>query len=319
MQPVQVPEQQVEVQPVLASGPGKRLEYRLNLWSDKAKKLYGSKAFKVGLSLGEKCPNRAKRGCIFCIPSTFTEDNNNYSIQQQLDIGIAKIRKGVGRELVYLAYFQDETTGAIKINKLRDAFEIASSDSRVKGIIASTRPDYCDDEYLQLCKKYNVHIELGMQTIHDKSLELLGRNHTFQDTKLALERIKHHGLHAGVHLIIGIPDESLEDMIETIHYANRQDIITDVKLHNLVAFKGSKLYDCDLDLINIDEYIELLMKLIPEISVEKTISRFFTSNLHRNQIARNVSGEKKVWLNKLLSELYAHGMYQGMNVRGYFE
>ncbi len=299
---------------MLVKGQGKRLEYRINLWSEYAKRKYDGKTFKVGLSLGLQCPNRARNGCIFCLPSTFTENHSFIPIKEQLDIGIRKVSKGVGKELSYLAYFQDETTGAVPLEILEQAFETVYSEKKVKGIIVSTRPDYCSDQFLELCKKFNVHLELGLQTINDKSLIFLNRNHSFIQVEDALKRIADKNLTAGVHLIIGIPNETYDDMLLTIEYINSQRVITDVKFHNLVAFKGSKLADLNVKLLNIDEYIDVLIEILKKLSLKKTVSRLFTSNLQRNGIATNINGDKKLWLNKLLERLYKDDVYQGMNL-----
>ena len=303
--------QVVEV-PVLPNGPGKRLEYKLNLWSEWAKQHYGSKVFKVGVSLNSACPNRAEGGCIFCLQDTFTPEYKHQSTTEQLNTSIDRIKRGVRRDLKFIAYFQDETMGAVATEKLESAFKEAIQHPEIVGLIVSTRPDYCSDEFLDVVSRYNAFLELGMQTIHNESLTLLNRNHSHNDTVDALKRIENKGIMAGVHLIVGIPNESINDILETIRYVNSKPVITDVKLHNLVAFKGTKLAISNYTLPNINEYIQILIKIIPYLVENKTISRLFTSNLSQSQIALNIQGEKKLWLNQLLQEIYTKNILQGL-------
>ncbi|MBN2830222.1 MAG: radical SAM protein [Candidatus Cloacimonetes bacterium] len=297
--------------PVLHNGPGKRLEYRINFWSEQAKELYGKKIYRVAVSLNTPCPNRTHGGCNFCLQDSFAPEFRGIPIGEQLRLSIAKIAKNAPEEHGFIAYFQDETIGASDYSTLDKAIKEALSIPKVLGIIVSTRPDHCDDDFLRIIKKHNAYLELGMQTIHPQSLLFLNRNHTHEHTVDALQRIDKHGLKTGVHLIIGIPGESIGDMLETIQFVNRNSVITDVKFHNLVAFENTPISRLNNHLPDIDEYIETLLVLLPQLTNRVTISRLFTSNILKSEIALNITGEKKVWLNKLLKRIYETGVFQG--------
>ena len=156
-----------------------------------------------------------------------------------------------------------------------------------------------------------------MQSIHDKSLDFLNRNHNFLQTQKAIEICGKAGLDVGVHLIIGIPDESFDDMLETIKYVSSNDFIKQVKFHNLVVYKNTKLAEMkNINSLSIDEYIDILSELIPFLREDIVISRLFTSNIRRSQIAvGNYEGSKPEWLNKLRLKLIEKKYYQGCKIK----
>jgi radical SAM protein (TIGR01212 family) len=305
------PELPAVVVRVLPKGTGKRIEYRINLWSEWAKRQYGHKVFRIGISLNTPCPNRDKGGCIFCLQDSFAPEFRELEIKEQLRLSMLKLKQSTRDNIGFVAYFQDETMGAISPENLDYAIAQAMNYPGIEGVIVSTRPDHCNRTFLEIIKRHNAFLELGVQTIHAKSLAYLNRNHTHEDTMNAFRLIKEFQLSVGVHLIIGIPGESRDDLLRTIDFVNDHSVITDVKLHNLVAFRNTVLADSGVKLPDIDEYIDTLLFLLPHINVETTISRLFTSNIMRNETALNIQGEKKKWLNKFLKRIYEEDITQG--------
>lgn len=281
----------------------KTLSQKINLWNDWAKKTYGKKTYKIPLALNTICPNRKSGACVFCLQSSFSYSCSSKPINKQISEYFNKTPKNPNN-FAYLAYFQDETTGAVDIEVLENAFKTVLQNPKIKGIICSTRPDYFSKNFAALVKKYNATVEIGLQTIHNKSLKLLNRNHTFEDFEKAYSLAEEFNIKLGVHLIIGIPDESFENMLKTINYVNSKPNITEVKLHNLVVYKGTKLATMPYKVINIEQYIDILAKILSLIDKSKIISRLFTSNFRMQEISVNTTGTKKLWLNALLKKLY---------------
>ncbi len=293
------------------------LEKRIYTYSTFLEKKFGRKVFRVGLSTGIKCPNRIEHeGCIFCNPKTFTGEyqSQNLSIEKQLDDAIPRIKKSCGN-VGLLAYFQDETSTAGDLEFLRSKFSQALFHKEILGLIVSTRPDFVNDEIVEMLLSFKVPvtIEIGMQSVHDKSLDFLNRNHNFLQTRKAIEFCDEAGLDVGVHLIIGIPNESFDDMLQTIKYVSSNHFIKQVKFHNLVVYKNTKLSEMkNIFSLSIDEYIDILSELIPFLRRDIVISRLFTSNIRKSQIAvGNYEGSKPEWLNKLRLKLIEKNYSQG--------
>jgi len=293
------------------------LEKRIYTYSTFLEKKFSRKVFRVGLSTGIKCPNRINNGgCIFCNPETFTGEyqSQDLSIVEQLDDAIPRIKKSCG-DVGLLAYFQDETSTAGDIEFLKSKFFQALSHPEILGLIVSTRPDFVKAETVKMLQSFKapVTIEIRMQSVHDKSLDFLNRNHNFLQTQKVIELCGEAGLDVGVHLIIGIPNESFDDMLQTIKYVSSNHFIKQVKFHNLVVYKNTKLSEMkNIFSLSIDEYIDILSELIPFLRRDIVISRLFTSNIRKSQIAvGNYEGSKPEWLNKLRLKLIEKNYSQG--------
>lgn len=294
-----------------------RLEYRIFTYSAYLLKKYGTKVFRVGLSTGEICPHRLiNGGCIYCNPDTFTGDyqSKGLTIKEQLDDAVPRIKKACG-DVKLLAYFQDETSTSGNIAFLKQKFDEALKNSDMLGLVVSTRPDYINAEVIKLLSSYNVPItvEIGLQSIHNKSLEFLNRAHTFEEVHEAINLCGEAGLEVGVHVILGIPNETFEDMLQTIKYITSDRYIKQVKFHNLVIYKHTKLAQMDnIPTYSINEHIKNIAELIPYLRGDIAVSRLFTSNIRRSQIAiGDYSGNKTKWMNELRKYMYNHGINQG--------
>lgn len=276
--------------------------------------------FRVGLSTGIPCPHRVKTGgCIFCNAETFTGEYQmaGNSIASQLQEAIPRIKANCG-DVLLLAYFQDETSTAGSLEFLRQKFSQALAHPEVIGLVVSTRPDYINQDIIEMLKSFNtpVTIELGLQSVHDKSLQFLNRGHSFEQTDRAIQICGQAGLKVGVHLIMGIPGESRNDMLQTIHYVTSNPYINQVKFHNLVVYKYTALEQLanegKIELLSIPEYIEILANLLPYLRGDIAVSRLFTSNIRRSQIALGeFPGNKTQWMNELRKYIYNQGIIQG--------
>ena len=300
-----------------------RLEYRIFTYSAYLSNKFGKKVFRVGLSTGKTCPHRVRNGsCIFCNPHTFTGEyqSRDLSIKEQYNDAIPRIKEACG-DVKLLAYFQDETSTYGDIKFLKQKFDEALSHPEVIGLVVSTRPDYINEEVIELLASYNVPvtIEIGLQSIHNRSLNLLNRGHTFEQVVKAISMCSEAGLSVGVHLIMGIPNETFNDMLETIQWISSNKNIKQVKFHNLVVYKNTKLAQMkDIPTYTIEEHIKNLGDLISHLRGDIAVSRLFTSNIRRTHIAvEEYKGNKTQWMNLLRKYLYRHNLNQGdkTNVR----
>lgn len=210
---------------------------------------FGQRVWKVSVDGHFNCPNVdgtvATGGCVFCNIKSFSPSRRlrKRSITEQIDEGIARIgrRNKVGR---FLAYFQPATNTYAPVPQLRELYLEAIAHPQVAGMVIGTRPDCVADEVLDLLTELSqrvwLSVEYGVQTIHDRSLDWMNRGHHYDAFVDAWKRTRARGLHAGVHLILGIPGESREDMIATACEMARLGVDA-VKLHNLYAVRGTPL------------------------------------------------------------------------------
>lgn len=295
-----------------------RLEERIYTYSNYLKQKFGRKIFRVGLSTGIPCPHRIKTGgCVFCNPHTFTGDyvRKELSIQRQLQEAVPKIKANCG-DVGLLAYFQDETSTAGKITELQKKFNSALNYPEVYGLVLSTRPDFINVETVEMLKQISkpVTVEIGLQSIHDSSLEFLNRGHSYKQVDEAINLCGNYGLEVGVHLILGIPGESFQEMKATVQYVSQNDNIKQVKFHNLVVFKNTKLAQMikAKEIISIDSYIDILTNLLAYLKGNKVVTRLFTSNITGSELAvGNLTGNKTKWMNQLRKTMIARDIVQG--------
>lgn len=297
-----------------------KLENRIFTYSTFLHHKFGEKVFRVGLSTGIPCPHRIlSGGCIFCNPESFTGSyqDADLSITDQLAHAIPMIRDNCG-SVKLLAYFQDDTSTAGSPDILKAKFYEALTHPDVVGLVVSTRPDYVNPEIIELLKSLQkpVTLEIGLQTIHDSSLDFLCRGHDFHSVDEALDLCEHADLDIGVHLIMGIPGEGYQEMLKTINYVSSRRIISQVKFHNLVGYRNTALADLltsgKIRSFPLSEYIPLLAELLPYLRGDIAISRLFTSNVRKNQISVDkFPGNKTQWMNSLRKIIYKKGIIQG--------
>jgi len=298
-----------------------RLEYRIFTYSAYLLKKFGTKVFRVGLSTGDICPHRIDNGgCVFCNPETFTGEyqSKGLSITEQLEDAVPRIKKACG-DVKLLAYFQDETSTSGNISLLNNKFNEALEHPDMLGLVVSTRADHLNAEVIKLLSAYNVPVtvEIGLQSIHDKSLKFLNRGHTFKQVERAIRLCGEAGLEIGVHVILGIPNETYDNMLQTIKWVTSNEYIKQIKFHNLVIYKNTKLARMDnIPSYSIEEHIKNISELIPHLRGNIAVSRLFTSNIRRSQIALGeYPGNKTKWMNELRKYIYNHGINQGSETK----
>lgn len=249
------------------------------------KENFNKKIIKLPLDGGFTCPNRegtiSKTGCIFCSESGSGEwTYGKKSIRDQIAYQKKRLSKE-GREEAYLGYFQNFTNTYGPISKLRELFYEALEDRDVIGLAIATRADCLDDEVLNLLEeineKYFLIVELGMQSVNQKSLDLINRGYDHETFDLGLKKLKARGVSVLVHMIVGLPYEGFDDYINDVSYINKAQV-RGIKIHNLYVEKDSKLHEYyEKNNLNYDmemeDYVNIVVVILRNLRPDIVINR----------------------------------------------
>jgi len=287
------------------------------------KERFGEKIYKVSLNAGMTCPNRDgtidTRGCIFCSSGgsgDFTEQSN-INITKQINSQI-KIAKNKSKASKFIAYFQAYTNTYAEVEYLKKIYMEAISHPDIVALSIATRPDCLPKEVLNLLNELNkikpIWIELGLQTIHETAAKYIRRGYPLSTFDSAVKELRKIDIEVIVHVILGLPKESNEDIIETINYLNNSDI-QGVKLQLLHVLKNTDLakdYEANkFKVYTMEEYIDTVINCIEHLSEDITIHRVTGDGPKKILIAPKWSGNKKYVLNSLHHEFKIRGAYQG--------
>lgn len=248
----------------------------------------GVKAQKISLNAGFTCPNRdgsiGKGGCTYCNNQTFNPDYcvNTKSITQQLEEGkIFFARKYP--DMKYLAYFQAYTNTYDSVDNLKLKYEEALNVPDVIGIVIGTRPDCMPDtllDYLEeLSHRTFLLIEYGIESVYDATLKRINRGHTHAQTADAIMRTAQRGIRIGAHIILGLPGESRQDMLDEAKTLSSLPISM-LKLHQLQLIKGTRMAEeynndpSDFHLFTVDEYVNLVIDFMEHLRSDIIVERF---------------------------------------------
>lgn len=218
-------------------------------YSDFLRQLYGTRVQKLNVNAGLSCPNRDGSlgwgGCTYCNNASFTPafSRSTASVTQQL-LDAKQFYAGKYASMKYLAYFQSFTGTYAPVEKLRSLYSEALAVPDVVGLVISTRPDCLSDEVINLLCDIDMHhrviVEIGVETMHDSTLALINRCHSWQCAANAIMRVASRNITVGAHLILGLPCESEDDMLATVN-AIAQLTISTVKFHQLQVLRGTPL------------------------------------------------------------------------------
>ena len=292
------------------------------------KETFGEKVYKITLNGGMTCPNRdghiGTGGCIFCSPGGSGDFAGNaaLSITEQLAAGKAQLlAKRPVRS--YIAYFQAFTNTYAPAGYLEQIFTEAIQDPEVKVLSIATRPDCLGDDVLKLLKRLNgikpVWVELGLQTIHPQSARFIRRGYGLEIFDRAVKDLRKAGIKVIVHVILFLPKETEEMMLETIDYLNRCDI-QGVKLQLLHILEGTDLADIyreeHFHTPDMEEYVRLLGKCILRLRPDIVIHRLTGDGPKDILIAPLWTGAKRTVLNRLHQYLKENEIWQGKEYHG---
>ena len=299
---------------------------RYNAFSDELKRVFGCRVQRISVDAGFSCPNRdgvlGSEGCIFCSGS----GSGAYSIRRDLSVaGQIEDGKEVMRRKYkaqrFIAYFQAYSNTYAPVEQLRALYAEALSVSGVVGLIVATRPDCLSDEvleYLQeLSRQTYLWLELGVQSIHDRTLTLINRRHDHAGSVDAVQRATSRGVRVCAHVILGLLGETREEMLDMAGELNRLGV-EGVKLHLLHVMKGTRLAEMhgrgEVQLLGRDEYAGLVCDFLERLDPRILIHRLTGDGGHDNLVAPLWSLKKFEVLNLIDAELERRGTRQGSNL-----
>lgn len=296
---------------------------RYSPFSDELKRVFGCKVQRISVDAGFTCPNRDgsldSAGCIFC----GGHGSGSYGIRRDLDIS-AQLEDG--KEVMqrkykaskFLAYFQAYSNTYAPVDHLQKIFSEVLAVPDVVGLIIATRPDCLPDDVLDYLQELSTQtylwLELGLQSMHDRSLTAINRRHDHACSVNAVQRAKSRGLRVCAHVILGLPGESREEMLSMAGELNRLGI-DGVKLHLMHVMKGTELadmYGCgEVTVMDRDEYAGLVCDFLELLNPRILIHRLTGDGGHDNLIAPLWSLKKFEILNLIDAVMERRGTRQG--------
>lgn len=286
------------------------------------KQKYGKKVYRLAISSGMTCPNRdgtiGERGCIFCSAGGSGEfaSSAGLTVGEQLEAAKRRVRSKT-RDNLYIAYFQPFTNTYAPVEKLRALYEAAIAPDDIVGLSIGTRPDCLPPEVIGLLREINrkkpVTVELGLQTIHESTAAYIRRGYPLSVYDEAVKALHEAGIEVVTHVILGLPGETEEMMLETVKYVGR---VTDgVKLQLLHVLEGTDLAADYLNglfrTLTLEEYARILCRCIRILPNNVVIYRLTGDGDKKSLIAPRWSADKKRVLNYINKSLADNRIQQG--------
>ena len=288
---------------------------RINTISEYLKREFGRKTIKLAIDGGFTCPNRdgskGSGGCTFC------SDTGSGEFSSDIDDQI-RLLSDKWPDAAYLAYFQNHTNTYAPVEELREKYFAVLKDPRIKGLVIGTRPDCLGDDVLELLSEINrthfLWVELGLQTIHEETAERINRCYPLEVFDKAMEDLRSRGIRTVVHLILGLPGESEEMMLDSVRYVANKPELFGMKLHLMNLVKGSALAAKSPDYVSfpdIPAYVDLVVRCLEIIPPTVTIHRL-TGDAPRPILISPVwSFNKRTILNSINERLNLLDTWQG--------
>lgn len=288
------------------------------------KKLYGKKTFKVSLNGSFSCPNKINgKGCIFCsrLGSGDFAGNKEKDLVTQFN-EVKKIMENKWPNSYYIGYFQANTNTFAPLNELKEKYEKILNLPNVVGLNIATRSDAiskeCYDYLEELNKKTNLTIELGLQSIHEKTLKFINRGHNLNNFKQAVKELQKRNIKVVVHIINGLPFETKEDMLETVKYLNKLQI-DGIKIHMLHIIKDTDLADYykkhPFHILTKEEYIDIVIDQLELLDPKIVIHRITGDPKKEDLIEPTWLLKKFCVLNDIDKEMKKRNTYQGIKTK----
>lgn len=287
---------------------------------------YNTKVVKVSLNAGFTCPNidgtAGFGGCIYCSKTGSGEFGGD--ITKPLPEQFFEIKEKIAKKWPnskYIAYFQARTNTYAPVHILKEKYESVLNLEDVIGIAIATRCDAITDEALdyltELNKKTNLTIELGLQTIHEKTSKLINRCHSLNQFETMLKKLQERNIEVVVHIINGLPYETKEMMIETVKYLNRLNI-DGIKIHMLNITKNTPLEilykEKPFHVLTKEEYIDIVISQLEYLNPKIVIHRITADPDPKDLIEPNWLLKKFCVLNDIDKEMNKRNTYQGIKI-----
>lgn len=283
----------------------------------------GRKMQKLTVNARFTCPNRdgskGRGGCIYCNNEAFNPSfaDSSLPVEEQLEKG----KQFFGYkypDMRYLAYFQAYTnTYGRSVDELVGLYRRALSVDKVDGVIIGTRPDCVDDVLLDKLAELDrqdsrIIVEYGAESAHNQTLHLINRGHSWEDTVKAVKMTANKNIETGVHLILGLPGETRDMMLQTIDRLNELPVST-VKFHQMQVVEGTELARryrdnrSNVTIFEVDEYIDLCVEIIGRLRKDIAIERFTSQSPESMLIAPKWGIKNHVFVDRLQKRLRNSG------------
>ncbi|MCX5856070.1 MAG: TIGR01212 family radical SAM protein [Deltaproteobacteria bacterium] len=285
---------------------------------------FGCRVYKLPIDAGFTCPNRdgtvATGGCIYCDGrgSRLRQAGPLPSVTEQIRQGREYYRKHrhAGK---FIAYFQTFTNTYGPIDLLRQLYDEALAEEDMIGLSVGTRPDCIPDDVIRLLenntKQFHVWLELGLQSIHNKTLQVINRGHAAEVFLDAVQRASGKNIHICTHIIVGLPGETREDIIETARVLATLPV-HGIKIHALLALKGTRMGDLygqgKITLMEKDDYVQTVCDILEILPTEMVIQRLTADGYRDIFLAPPWAVNKMDVLNAIDGELDKRDTYQGI-------
>ncbi|MCI9370908.1 MAG: TIGR01212 family radical SAM protein [Lachnospiraceae bacterium] len=295
----------------------------INDLSSYLKQKFGHKVYKLALNGKMTCPNRdgtkGNRGCIFCSEGgsgEFAADGNKTIFEQ-----IEEAKRLVHNKLSdghYIAYFQAYTNTYASVDYLRKIFTEAINHPDIEVLSVATRPDCLNQENIKLLAELNwikpVWVEMGLQTVNEESIKFIRRGYENKVFENATESLISYGIDVIVHMIIGLPEEGIKEILNTVRYINRFKI-QGVKFQLLHVLKGTDLeqyyYERGFHIYSMEEYADILFEAVEHLRKDIVIHRLTGDGPKKLLIAPLWSGNKRKVMNYIRDEMKRREIIQG--------
>ena len=290
---------------------------------------FGCRVHKVSIDAGFSCPNKdgkfSKDGCIFCNNKAFSFNTRPGIPPKPIDV---QIKEGIDfgkrrfKAEKFIVYFQAYTNTYAPLNILKERYDIVKRFKDIVGISIGTRPDCINEEILDLIESYSsdyeVWIEYGGQSVHRKTLEFINRNHSCEDFLKAVEITKKRNIKICAHIIIGLPQETKEDMLETAKEVGRLKL-DGIKIHPLYIIKETKLEELfksgSYKPLELDEYISIATDFLEYLWQNTVIQRITADCPHELLVTPLWLLNKNKVLNEIENALLRENKFQGRKIQ----
>ncbi|MDL1970711.1 MAG: TIGR01212 family radical SAM protein [Candidatus Desulfofervidaceae bacterium] len=284
---------------------------------------FGCRVHKISLDAGLSCPNRdgskGKGGCIYCNP--YGSGTGAYAKGISISEQIVQAKTFLARRYKaekFIAYFQSFCNTYGPYEKLKALYEEALAHEDIVGLAVGTRPDCVDEKIIDLLasytNKYQVWIEYGLQSIHNRTLDFINRGHTYEDFLQAIKLTSGRGILICVHIILGLPGETKADMLATVR-ALGQLPVDGIKFHHLYVVKGTRLASLyekgEYTPLSQEEYIDILVEALELLPSRVVIQRLMGDPRPEELIAPDWSLRKRETLNLINQVLEERNTWQG--------
>lgn len=299
--------------------------HRYNDFSAWLSTLFPYKVQKISLNAGFTCPNRdgtvGYGGCTYCNNQTFNPAycRTEKSVTEQLEEGKQFFARKYP-DMKYLAYFQAYTNTYGELLELKRKYEEALQVPDVVGIVIGTRPDCMPDELLDYLEELNrrtfLIVEYGVESTDNATLKRINRGHTFEAAEEAIRRTAEKGIRVGVHIILGLPGETNEQLIQQAGVLSSLPITT-LKLHQLQLIKGTRMaaefekQPEDFHLYTADEYIDLVIDYVEHLNPRIVLERFVSQSPKELLIAPDWGLKNHEFTDKVRKRMRERDSWQG--------